>query len=107
MMIRLSKQRGKNKINFAKKREQEQKAIKDKQRESRHKRGYGYRWQKLRLIILARDPICKICGRAASTDVDHIIPKSKGGLDAVDNLQGLCHSCHSRKTASEDGGYGH
>lgn len=73
-------------------------------------RGYGYRWQKIRKLVLARDPCCKICERqgrlAVSTDVDHITPKSKGGTDDMGNLQGACHSCHSRKTATEDGGFG-
>jgi 5-methylcytosine-specific restriction protein A len=42
-----------------------------------------------------------------STDVDHIIPREAGGSDDDENLQGLCHACHSRKTAQEDGGFGH
>jgi 5-methylcytosine-specific restriction protein A len=37
----------------------------------------------------------------AATEVDHIRPKSNGGTDEWDNLQGLCKSCHSRKTALE------
>ena len=36
-----------------------------------------------------------------ATEVDHIVPKSAGGTDAMDNLQALCKSCHSRKTAKE------
>jgi 5-methylcytosine-specific restriction protein A len=24
-----------------------------------------------------------------------------------DNLSALCHACHSRKTATQDGGFGH
>lgn len=40
-------------------------------------------------------------GLGISTDVDHIIPKSRGGEDTPENLQGACHSCHSRKTATE------
>jgi 5-methylcytosine-specific restriction endonuclease McrA len=36
-----------------------------------------------------------------SIDVDHILPKSDGGLDREDNLRGLCHSCHSRVTVSQ------
>lgn len=67
-------------------------------RASSSARGYGRRWRKLRILILHRDPICRICKRAPSTDVDHIIPKREGGEDSAQNLQGVCHSCHSHKT---------
>ena len=66
-------------------------------------------WSKA--AILRRDPYCKIrrlCdGSNKSTDVDHIVPKSKGGADDPSNLQGACHPCHSHKTAKYDGGFGH
>ena len=29
--------------------------------------------------------------------IDHIVPRSKGGLDTVDNLQLLCHTCNAIK----------
>ena len=53
-------------------------------------------------MILRRSPLCVKCGQGAS-QVDHIVPIRKGGarLDP-DNLQPLCHSCHSSKTATED-----
>ena len=76
------------------------------------KRGYGYQWrERTRKHILVRDPICKNPFNipdhiALSTRVDHIIPKSQGGTDDEENLQGLCESCHNRKTAAEDGGFG-
>jgi len=57
-------------------------------------------------MILARDPICRICRRAAATEVDHVIPRSRGGDDADDNLQGLCRPCHGTKSASRDGAFG-
>jgi 5-methylcytosine-specific restriction enzyme A len=78
----------------------------DKQRGSSHARGYGARWRKLRDLVLHEEPICRVCKRKASTDVDHIVPKSRGGTDARANLQGLCKPCHSTKTAKEDGGWG-
>lgn len=51
-------------------------------------------------MVLRRDPICKADGcEEPSTDVDHIIPRREGGQDTMENLQGLCHSHHSQKTA--------
>jgi 5-methylcytosine-specific restriction protein A len=62
-------------------------------------RGYcSERWKRLRVMVLARDPVCVVCGRNAATDADHIIPKREGGIDALENLQGLCGTCHRRKT---------
>lgn len=63
-------------------------------------RGYGYRWGKLRLMVLREQPWCAVCG-APATDVDHITPKRLGGTDRRENLQSLCHGCHTRKTLRE------
>ena len=43
-----------------------------------------------------------------ATDVDHIVPHRGDARLLYDenNLQSLCKSCHSRKTATEDGGFG-
>ena len=81
----------------------------DEQRGSSSSRGYGAKWRRLRKLVLNRDPLCQCddptCNKP-STDVDHIIPKRDGGRDSMDNLQGLAHECHSRKTALEDGRWG-
>lgn len=65
-------------------------------------RGYDSVWRALRLMVLRREPLCRRCGHEAS-QVDHIRPIRQGGarLDP-ENLQALCHSCHSRKTRTED-----
>ena len=65
-------------------------------------------WRNLRTLVLARDPVCMICRREASTIADHIIPHCGRWelFSALENLQGLCVTCHSKKTAAEDGGFG-
>ena len=63
-------------------------------------------WRALRYAVLLHDPICKLCGRARSTQADHKTPRSQGGADTMANLQGACHSCHSAKTAAENRGEG-
>ena len=74
-------------------------------RKSASKRGYGHHWQKLRLMILRRDPICKWPNcEQPSYHVDHITPRSSGGTNREDNLQGLCHRHHSIKTNMEISG---
>jgi len=38
-----------------------------------------------------------------ATEVDHIIPKAKGGTDDMSNLQAINKECHKKKTAREQG----
>jgi 5-methylcytosine-specific restriction protein A len=68
------------------------------------------RWQRLRLSKLRATPLCEYCtpGREQpASQVDHKTPVKEGGDPwAWDNLASCCASCHSRKTASEDGAFG-
>ncbi len=79
-------------------------------RGSASRRGYGRRWQRLRKLVLAGEPLCRACaaeGRTtAATEVDHVTPLSAGGTNEQANLQPLCKSHHSRKTAHEAGTFG-
>ncbi|HHR6043619.1 TPA: HNH endonuclease [Providencia alcalifaciens] len=76
------------------------------QGKSRHERGYGFKWDKIRARVLHRDKhLCQECLKSdrptEAKTVDHIKPKAHGGTDDDSNLQALCWSCHRSKTASE------
>jgi len=80
----------------------------EQERGSAHRRGYGRKWQVIRAKYLEDHPWCVGYPRGAhgnqlviATDVDHIQPRRAGGSDDENNLQPLCHSCHSTKTRSE------
>lgn len=70
-------------------------------------RGYGEHHRRWRLLILHRDPICKACGNAPATEADHIQPLRDGGDWSLENGQGLCKPCHTRKTNRDREGDGH
>ena len=91
----------------------------DPRRGSRAERGYGPAWDRLRLVILARDnylcqgPDCKggALRLTVASEVDHVIPKAQwlkchgtlAGVDDPCNLQAIGRECHKRKTAAENG----
>ena len=58
---------------------------------------------RLRHVVLVEQPVCAICERKPSVEVDHILPVSKGGKDDRDNLQGVCKACHEDKTCKDLG----
>lgn len=89
--------------------------------ESRHARGYGWEWEKLRARILRRDmhlchcPDCKggaPGGRLRPADeVDHIVSKAEAKrlgwtqeqVDDPSNLRAVNHDCHQRITLAAQG----
>ena len=66
-------------------------------------RGYDSRWRKVRLMQLARHPLCTTCqdmGKVVpATEVHHIIPIRDGGRHALANLLSLCQTHHHHLTA--------
>lgn len=75
-------------------------------RGSSHERGYGAEWRRRRERILRRDfGLCQPCKRNGSIsiagEVDHIIPKARGGSEDDDNMQSICVDCHKAKTLRE------
>lgn len=76
--------------------------------EKRTKRRKESKAQKQRIAIL-ENHTCQVCGfkegyfntknkKMWIIEVDHIIEKSKGGGETVDNLWVLCPNCHAKKT---------
>jgi 5-methylcytosine-specific restriction endonuclease McrA len=62
----------------------------------------GMRWQ-----VFERDEFkCVACGKSAQNGailhVDHILPRSKGGKEEMDNYQTLCHLCNIGKSNKSD-----
>ena len=80
------------------------------QRDPAVKKRYGRSWKRVRDRFLAQHPLCEVCqkeGRLTSAEeVHHIVPLSKGGTNATENLMSLCKSCHSAVTAKEGGRWG-
>lgn len=56
-------------------------------------------WRTIRAKVLARDPVCKICGVRPSSHCDHV--KAKTDDHAEDRLQGVCEPCHLQKSSAE------
>jgi len=59
--------------------------------------------RKKRYLVFERDKFtCQYCGRRPPTvilEVDHIIPKSKGGTDDISNLITSCRDCNRGKSS--------
>jgi 5-methylcytosine-specific restriction endonuclease McrA len=54
-------------------------------------------------VLVAGDRKCAHCSSPDNLTADHIVPLSKGGVNAEWNLQPLCHMCNSLKGASLTG----
>ena len=87
----------------------------DARRGTAAQRGYGSRWQKASKGFLRKHPLC-MCpecdeGRIRVTPavlVDHRIPH-RGDMKLFwdpTNWQSMAETCHNKKTATEDGGFG-
>lgn len=55
-------------------------------------------WDRRRRAVLDRDPICRVCGNALATEVDHVDDPHN---HEYDHLQGICEPCHKAKTQAE------
>ena len=88
----------------------------DRTRGNGTQRGWTTKWAAFSKAYLIEHPLCECdeCSalptwrRPASTDVDHTDGHSRTCAHKYDktHLMALSHAHHSRKTATEDGGFG-
>lgn len=75
-----------------------------------YQRGEQFGWENVKMYVRARDGYtCQYCGVVAPRDleVDHIVPRSRGGSNRPDNLVAACHSCNAEKGNRTAFEYGH
>lgn len=60
--------------------------------------GSTWSWRQTRTLILRRDGYrCQVNSdrcTGAATEVDHILPKARGGDDSPSNLRAACRACN-------------
>jgi diadenosine tetraphosphate (Ap4A) HIT family hydrolase/5-methylcytosine-specific restriction endonuclease McrA len=70
------------------------------------KKSSGYISGSIRYEVLKRAKTkCEWCGisnEERAIEVDHIIPRSKGGKDELYNFQALCYVCNTQKSNKDD-----
>lgn len=73
---------------------------------SKNKQVYNTkRWAITRRRKLTLDPTCQRCGNQLADHVHHITDLQQGGDPwNLDNLESLCHSCHSAETRQRQTG---
>lgn len=62
-------------------------------------------WRQLRQKVLERDGYeCQYCGKKA-TQADHVVPRKKGGADAMKNLVACCPACNKAAANTKFGSF--
>ena len=63
---------------------------------------YGRSWKRIRDRYIKAHPLCEECQKQGkltpAEEVHHILPLSRGGTNAVNNLMALCKPCHAHIT---------
>lgn len=73
-----------------------------------YQRGSLFGWE-IRFYLLEKDQRrCVYCGATdCPFEIDHVLPRSRGGSDRVSNLVLSCHDCNQRKGSQTAAEFGH
>jgi hypothetical protein len=58
-------------------------------------------WEEIRADFAGQ--CCVACSSAGQLELHHILPRSQGGSDVVENLVVICRSCHTKLEGHETG----
>ena len=61
---------------------------------SARERGYDAEYEANKQFILMKSKICHICGLGGADSADHVIPRSRGGSNRIENLKPAHLSCN-------------
>lgn len=70
-------------------------------RRSPSSRAQDSEYRRNRATVLQGHPPCRYCGQPA-TQVDHVVPVSKGGTHSIANLVPCCARCNRTKSDDTD-----
>lgn len=56
--------------------------------------GSSAEWERIRRRVLADDPLCHWCRTEPATQVDHVVPRVRGGDERPENLVPSCEPCN-------------
>lgn len=76
-------------------------SVRGKSAYEHRRKSAGYISGTIRYEVLKRGRFrCELCGIGAekkALEVDHIVPRNRGGIDDLSNYQSLCYSCNAMK----------
>jgi 5-methylcytosine-specific restriction protein A len=66
-------------------------------------RGYDAEHKRLVKLAIAAHPYCVDCGASEDLTGDHIVPRSRGGLNVLSNYEVRCRGCNTARRNREAG----